>query len=133
MTANQAQEVVIRLSGFWPSPPITDPEAIAWAEELTKPELAITATEALGVLRKASYSGQTYRPRPGEVVAAVLSERRANARIADTSTMLATRRADAVSPERTSQWCRVCRRANAGEPLAEAQLAEGLVVDAVGE
>ncbi|MGH9089993.1 MAG: hypothetical protein ACRDZR_01215 [Acidimicrobiales bacterium] len=127
MTADEAQVVVRRLIGWWPTPDLTQEAAAGWVEELTSPALAITAGEALGYLRRTSHAGHVHRPRPGELVAAVRADRRAAARIVDTSRMLAAGRGGAVSPERASQWCRALRRVAAHEcDLEEASRAEGL-------
>lgn len=127
MNADRAQQVVRWVSGYWPSPAISDEEAVAWVEELTNPSVNIQPDEALSVLRRCSYAGQVHRPRPGQVIAAVQAERRARARIIDTSRMLEAGRAGAVSPERASQWVRACRRVAKGDPIDEAKVAEGLV------
>lgn len=126
MNADQAERVVRRIAGYWPSPQLTEEEALAWAQELTSRSLNITPEEAGTCLRRMAYAGQTFRPRPGEVVAHVQAERRAAQRIVDTSRMLAAGRDGAVSPERASQWARVCRRAAAGEDLVAAKAAEGV-------
>jgi hypothetical protein len=126
MTSDEARQVVTRLVGYWPSPALDDAQAVAWVDELTNPVLRITPAEAITVLRRASHSGQTYRPTCGQVVAGVQAERRAQARITDTSKMLAERRAGAVSPERAGQWLAACRRVLAGEPLESAKAAEGI-------
>jgi hypothetical protein len=126
MNADEAQQVVRRLIGYWPTPELTEEETVAWADELTSRALQVTPEEAATFLRRASHSGQTFRPRPGELVAGVQAERRALRRITDTSRMLEAGRTGAVSPERASQWVAVCRRALAGEDLAAAKVTEGV-------
>jgi hypothetical protein len=126
MTSAEAHQVVRRMLGWWATPPLTDEEALGWVEELTSPVLAIAPDEALTALRKTAHAGRVHRPRPGEIIAAVQAERRAQARITDTSKMLAESRAGAVSPERVSKWVRTCHRALAGEDIEEAKIAEGI-------
>jgi hypothetical protein len=64
------------LMGFWPTPDMTEAEALVWQGELTDPELNITTEEALHALRQMSRDGETYRPRVGQLVAAVRARRR---------------------------------------------------------
>ncbi|MGH9090198.1 MAG: hypothetical protein ACRDZR_02270 [Acidimicrobiales bacterium] len=127
MRPDHVRPVLAQLAGRWPTPALTEEEALAWTADLTGP-LHITRDEALGYMRRHSHSGAPHRPRPGEMVAAVRADRRAAARITDTSRMLAAGRSGAVSPERASQWCRALRRVAAGDcDLDAAQRAEGLV------
>lgn len=126
MNADHAEQIVRRMIGYWPTPAISDEEAVAWVEELTKPDLGITPTEALAVLRRASYGADPHRPRPGQLVAAVLAERRALGRVAETRRALTAGREGAVSGERASAWARACRRMLEGVPLDEAKQLEGI-------
>jgi hypothetical protein len=68
-----------RAEGYWPTPAIADAEAFAWVSELTDPDLDIAPEEAKAVLVRLSRSGEVHRPRIGQVVAAVLVERRRRA------------------------------------------------------
>lgn len=127
MNAEHAEQIVRRMMGYWPTPAISDEEAVAWVQELTNPALAVTPTEALSVIRKASYAGEPHRPRPGQLVAAVQAERRALGRVEDTRRALTAGREGAVSGERASAWARACRRMLEGVSPDEAKAAEGLV------
>lgn len=126
MNAVQAEKVVRRLAGYWPSPQMSDEEALAWVETLTDPAVDVTPEEALAVVRRAIYAGDAHRPRPGQLVAAVRSERHWSQLHSDTKALVAGR-TEGVNPERVSQWVRVCKRTLAGEPLATAKQAEGIV------
>lgn len=128
MTADHAEQLVARLLGYWPSPPITDEEALIWANELTDPELDLTYSEVAAAIRRCSYAGERHRPRPGAVVAAVRAERRALRRLDDTKALVAAGSDGAASPARALEWLRACRRMVKGDArLDEVQreLAEG--------
>lgn len=126
MNSRQGQALVEQMLALWPSPAMTDEEAVGWAAVLTDPELDMSFTEVSAVCRRISFSGDVHRPRPGQVVAAVKAERRARARVSDTSRMLAAGRDGAVDGERTRQWVRTCRRVLAGTPLDDAKRMEGV-------
>jgi len=126
MNVAEVRPILAQLAGYWPSPALTTEEAAAWTTVLTDPSLGVTVNEARAVIRKASYAGGTFRPRPGQIVAAVLTERRAQCALADAGRMLTTGRAEAVDVERAGRWIAACRRVLAGMSLDEARRLEGV-------
>jgi hypothetical protein len=126
MTARQAEVIIRRVAGYWPTPQLTDEEAIAWTDQLTDPDIDIAVAEALAVIRKAIYAGDVHRPRVGQLAAAVRVERRWKA-VHEGTQALAAGRSGAVTPARTRQWVNACRRVLNGERLGEAKAAEGIV------
>jgi hypothetical protein len=88
MNANAANTVIARLAGYWPTPAMTDEEALAWVEVLTSPDpfgtgrrgdRSITLDEARRWLSRRL--GDQFRPRPGQLVEWVRAERRSAQRV----------------------------------------------------
>ena len=76
MTPEEAKIVLQRLVGFWPTPDLAEAEVLVWTDELTNLHLEITVAEALTELTTMSRAGNPFRPRVGQLVAAVRAGRR---------------------------------------------------------
>ena len=81
MKADHANSVLARIVAYWPSPDLGDEEAVGFvgiltAERLADDEPGLEVGEVLDVLKRRSFAGEQWRPRPGELVAAVRTERR---------------------------------------------------------
>ena len=75
MNVPEADTVLEVLSGYWPTPALTDEECMAWVTELCG-RMRITAEEAAKVITHWARSGETFRMRPGQIVAEVQALRR---------------------------------------------------------
>lgn len=75
MTASEARAVLAAISGYWPTPAVTEEEAAAWLRELASP-LRITHEEAQTVIDDQARHGEVHRLRPGQLVAEVQALRR---------------------------------------------------------
>jgi hypothetical protein len=75
MTADDARTVIKVVLGFWSSPPMEEPEILAWTMELTG-SLRIGRAEAIELIRQRAESGEVYRLRPGQIVDLVQRRRR---------------------------------------------------------
>ena len=78
MNTTEADTVLEILSGYWPTPALTDEEIKAWYVELCGP-LKITTEEASKVIAAQARSGQEWRMRPGQIVIEVQQLRRRRA------------------------------------------------------
>ena len=78
MNATQADGLIAMLSGYWPSPALSDDEGAAWMVTLTR-GARFTVDEARSVLVACAENGDKWRPRAGEFVAMVQHQRRQRA------------------------------------------------------
>ena len=78
MNTSEAETVLEVLSGYWPTPALTEEEVKAWVTELCG-HMKITTEEAAKVIHAWSRSGETFRLRPGQIVAEVQALRRRRA------------------------------------------------------
>jgi hypothetical protein len=76
MNAGEARAILAMILGYWSTPPATEEEAAAWLRELAGSPMRITFGEARTVIDDMVRAGGRFRPRPGEVVAAVQGLRR---------------------------------------------------------
>ena len=74
----EARTVVLMLAGYWPTPAVTEEEAVAWVRELGSASMRIAPQEARTTIDDMVHAGGRFRPRPGKVVAAVHTLRRYN-------------------------------------------------------
>jgi len=74
MTAADVDILLARIIGYWPTPEMTNEEALAWADEMTNPALSITPAETRQWLNRRMTDG--WRPRVGDLVAWVRAQRR---------------------------------------------------------
>jgi hypothetical protein len=111
MNTNDADTVMEILSGYWPTPDLTDEEVRAWYSELCG-YLKITAEEAGKVIATWARSGETFRLRPGQIVAEVqaLRRRRALERPALMASPQYRDDHDQVWDEWTAHWREVCQQ-----------------------
>ncbi|HXN60013.1 MAG TPA: hypothetical protein VN886_06125 [Acidimicrobiales bacterium] len=79
MNTTEADTVLEILSGYWPTPALTDEEVKAWYNELCRSYLKITTEEAGKIIAASARSGETFRLRPGQIVAEVQALRRRRA------------------------------------------------------
>jgi hypothetical protein len=75
MTATEARAILAAISGYWPTPAITEEEAAAWLRELASP-MRITSEEARTVIDDRARAGVEFRLRPGQLVSEVQALRR---------------------------------------------------------
>ena len=78
MNNTEIDTVLEILSGYWPTPALTDEECKAWYAELRGP-LKITTEEAGKVIAGWARSGAEWRLRPGQIVSEVQALRRKRA------------------------------------------------------
>jgi hypothetical protein len=78
MNATEAHTVLEVLSGYWPTPALTEEEVKAWVTELCGRQ-KITTEEAAKVITAWARSGETFRLRPGQIVAEIQALRRRRA------------------------------------------------------
>jgi len=79
MNYDEADTVMEILSGYWPTPALTEEEVKAWINELCSNHMRITTEEAGKVIAAWARSGETFRLRPGQIVAEVQALRRRRA------------------------------------------------------
>ena len=79
MNTTEADTVLEILSGYWPTPALTDEEVKAWYAELCGSHMRITTEEAGKVIAAWARSGEEWRLRPGQIVAEVQALRRKRA------------------------------------------------------
>jgi hypothetical protein len=78
MNVTEADTVLEVLSGYWPTPALTEEELKVWVTELCG-RMRITFEEAAKVITAWARSGETFRLRPGQIVAEVQALRRRRA------------------------------------------------------
>ena len=76
MNTIEADTVLEILSGYWPTPALTDEEVKAWYAELCGSHIKITTEEAGKVIAIWARSGEEWRLRPGQIVAEAQALRR---------------------------------------------------------
>jgi len=76
MTADQVRSVLALISGYHPTPALSEEEIIAWTTELVGP-YRMTYAEVVYVIK--AEKGRQWRPRPGELVGLVQHYRRQEA------------------------------------------------------
>lgn len=74
MTPDEARLTIRRIQGYWPGD-MGEPETLAWMSDLTGDHM-FDQSEVRREIVIMKDSGATYRPRPGQVVRAVLDYRR---------------------------------------------------------
>jgi len=98
MTIEQIRSVLAMLSGYWPTPAMSEEEVVAWTQELCGSYL-MTYAEVREVIDAEKI--REWRPRPGELVSLVQRRRRHEALrnerrlqlVADTDTDVCSREA----------------------------------------
>jgi hypothetical protein len=76
---DEADTILEILSGYWPTPALTDEEVKAWLNELCGRHMRITSEEAGRVIAGFARTGSTFRLRPGQIVSEVQALRRRRA------------------------------------------------------
>jgi len=76
MTTDQIRSILAMLSGYWPTPSMSEEEVVAWTRELCGP-YPIGYVEAQTVIDE--QKTREWRPRPGETVSLVQGLRRREA------------------------------------------------------
>jgi hypothetical protein len=74
MRSTEAKSMLALLSGYWPTPALTEDEARVWMMTLTAS--TVSKEEARSVIVGCANHGDKWRPRAGEFVAMVQSRRR---------------------------------------------------------
>jgi len=79
VNVDEADAVLEILSGYWPTPALSDEECKAWYSELCGSYIKIKTEEAGTVIAAWARSGEEWRLRPGQIVAEIQALRRKRA------------------------------------------------------